>query len=45
GAIKRLSRRIGCRAAVIDMPMAEAAIDVDTAEDLRLVEEILSSRS
>lgn len=45
GAMKRLSRRIGCRAAIIDMPMAEAAIDVDTAEDLRLVEEILSARS
>ncbi|MCW5749954.1 MAG: nucleotidyltransferase family protein [Alphaproteobacteria bacterium] len=39
-----LSRRIGVRAVAIDMPFAEAAIDVDKAEDLALVEKILARR-
>lgn len=39
-----LSRRIGVEAVAIDMPFAEAAIDVDKAADLELVEQILSRR-
>jgi GTP:adenosylcobinamide-phosphate guanylyltransferase len=41
----RLSRMMGVRAAPVLMPMAEAAIDVDTPGDLRQVEAIVSRRS
>ena len=41
----RLSRMMGARAAPVLMPMAEAAIDVDTPGDLRQVEAIISRRS
>jgi GTP:adenosylcobinamide-phosphate guanylyltransferase len=40
-AMDRISARLGVRVAAVKMPMAEAAIDVDKAEDLALVEEIL----
>lgn len=44
-AMVQLSRIIGCRGAAIAMPFAEAPIDVDKAEDLALVETILTQRS
>jgi GTP:adenosylcobinamide-phosphate guanylyltransferase len=40
----RLSRMMGVRAAPVLMPMAEAAIDVDTPGDLRQVEGIIARR-
>ncbi|MGE5765975.1 MAG: hypothetical protein ACM35H_02245, partial [Bacteroidota bacterium] len=40
-AMARISARLGVRVAAVKMPMAEAAIDVDKAEDLALVEQIL----
>lgn len=44
GAARRLSRRVGARLAVVEMSAAEAAIDVDKPEDLRLAEAILARR-
>lgn len=44
GALQRLSRLSGARAAVVALEVSEAAIDVDKPEDLRLVEEILTKR-
>ena len=43
-ALDRLSQRMALRAGVVRMPFAEAAIDVDKVEDLRLVESILAAR-
>ena len=43
-ALARASRAMGARVAAVRMPFAEAAIDVDRASDLVLVEEILSHR-
>src|SRR3546814_553037 len=43
-AMARISARLGVRVAAVKMPMAEAAIDVDKAEDLLLAEEILRNR-
>ena len=43
-ALEQMSRRMGLRAGVIQMPFAEAAIDVDKADDLLLVESILAER-
>jgi len=40
-AMGRISARLGIRVAAVKMPMAEAAIDVDKAADLELVEGIL----
>lgn len=40
--LARLGRRVGARLAVVEMPMAEAAIDVDKPEDLALVRRILA---
>ncbi len=40
-AMARISARLGFSVAAIKMPFAEAAIDVDKAEDLELVEKIL----
>ena len=40
-AMARISARLGVRVAAVKMPMAEAAIDVDKAEDLALAEQIL----
>jgi GTP:adenosylcobinamide-phosphate guanylyltransferase len=36
-ALQRLSRRLGVRAAAVLLPFPEAAVDVDTVEDLQLV--------
>lgn len=44
GAARRLSKRVGARLAVVEMTTAEAAIDVDKPEDLRLAEAILARR-
>jgi len=44
-AMARISARLGVRVAAVKMPMAEAAIDVDKADDLRLVEEILRAQA
>ncbi|MEE4263565.1 MAG: nucleotidyltransferase family protein [Desulfobacteraceae bacterium] len=44
GALDRLSQRLGFSAGAVDMPFAEAAIDVDSVEDLKLVGEILAKR-
>ncbi|MEL6693642.1 MAG: nucleotidyltransferase family protein [Pseudomonadota bacterium] len=40
-----LSRRLGVTIHPIDLPFAEAAIDVDTAQDLAMVEQILTERA
>ncbi len=44
-AMVRISARLGVAVAAVKMPMAEAAIDIDKAEDLALAEEILSKPS
>ena len=44
-AMARISARLGLRVAAVKMPMAEAAIDVDKAEDLALAEEILRKQA
>lgn len=43
-AMVRLSQRVGCRASIVVMPFPEAAIDVDTASDLRFVQNIASGK-
>ncbi|MEM8822116.1 MAG: nucleotidyltransferase family protein [Pseudomonadota bacterium] len=43
-ALTALGRRTGTTLAAIDMPFADAAIDVDKPEDLVLVERILGAR-
>ena len=43
-ALNGLSKRMGLRAGAVQMPFAEAAIDVDKVEDLVLVESILAER-
>ncbi len=43
-ALKRISRRLGFSAGAVTMPFAEAAIDVDSEADLRLVEEIIAQK-
>jgi GTP:adenosylcobinamide-phosphate guanylyltransferase len=43
-ALARLSRLMGLRIEVVMMPYAEAALDVDTEQDLRLIESILRGR-
>ena len=45
GAARRLSRRLGAKAAVVELSAAEAAIDVDKPEDARLAEAILARRA
>jgi len=40
--LERISRRLGLRAAAVLMPFAEAAVDVDTVRDWKLVEARLS---
>lgn len=44
-ALERISNRLGCKTGVIIMPYPEAAVDVDSAEDLRLVEQIAVKKS
>ena len=41
-ALRRISRRTGIAAAVVEMPFAEAAIDVDSVADLELVRAIVA---
>lgn len=43
-AFRRVSRRLGVEVRAVEMPMAEAAVDVDSLADLALVNEILKSR-
>ena len=43
-ALDRMSQRLGFRAGAVILPFAEAAIDVDSTEDWRLVDEILAKR-
>ncbi len=43
-AMARISARLGVSVAAVKMPMAEAAIDVDKAADLELVEAILAGK-
>ena len=43
--LRRLGRRIGATLAAVEMPFAEAAIDVDKPEDRALVERILLLRT
>ena len=41
--MKRVSRCMGCRAGAVIMPFPEAAVDVDTPEDLAMVNEIINT--
>ena len=41
----RISRRLGLRAGAVVMPFPEAAVDVDTVSDLKLVESIVANRT
>ncbi|MFT8244691.1 NTP transferase domain-containing protein [Roseomonas sp. BN140053] len=45
GALDALGRRTGARLEVVEMPEAEAAVDVDSAADLALTEAILAARA
>ena len=45
GALAHVARRAGLSARAIRLPQAEAAIDVDKPEDLRLAERILAART
>jgi hypothetical protein len=42
--LERISHRIGIRAGAVLLPFAEAAVDVDTLSDLRLVESIVADQ-
>ena len=44
GAVRMLERRVGVRLATVELPFAEAAIDVDKPADLLLVERIMAQR-
>ena len=43
-AMERVSRTLGTRVVAVPLPIAEAAVDVDKIEDLKLVREILAKR-
>ncbi len=45
GALAALGRRTGTQLAAVEMPFAEAAIDVDRPADLALAETVLASRA
>ena len=45
GATARLGRRLGLLARAVELPFAEAAIDVDKASDLALAETIVAARA
>jgi len=45
GMLRPLSARTGQRLAVVEIPFAEAAVDVDKPEDLALVETIFAHRA
>jgi hypothetical protein len=42
--LERISKRLGLRAGAVIMPFAEAAVDVDSLSDWKLVESILAGR-
>ncbi|MEE9493646.1 MAG: nucleotidyltransferase family protein [Gammaproteobacteria bacterium] len=42
-AMRRLSRKLGLRISIIDMPFAEAAVDVDSISDQKIVQAHLAS--
>jgi GTP:adenosylcobinamide-phosphate guanylyltransferase len=42
-ALDRLSRRLGLRAAVVILPFPQAAVDVDSVEDLQLVRTLVEA--
>jgi hypothetical protein len=44
-ALGRVSRRLGLRAGSVILPFPEAAVDVDSVEDLQLVRAVVESRS
>jgi CMP-N-acetylneuraminic acid synthetase len=44
-ALQQLSNKLSLSIKPILLPFAEAAIDVDTEQDLELVEKILANRS
>ncbi len=43
-ALRRLSERTGIEVGVVEMPFPDAAVDVDSVEDRRLVESIVARR-
>ena len=43
-ALERMSRRLGFKAGAVIIPFAEAAIDVDTVQDWKLVESIVTEK-
>jgi len=43
-ALRRVSRRLGFKAGAVILPFAEAAVDVDSVDDWRLVERIAAQR-
>ena len=43
-ALDRISRRLGFKAGAVVLPCPEAAVDVDSVSDLKLVENIVSNR-
>jgi hypothetical protein len=45
GAMRHLSARVGAKVRAVEMPFAEAAIDVDKPADLELAEKILARRA
>ncbi|PNG82001.1 MULTISPECIES: nucleotidyltransferase family protein [Pseudomonas] len=45
GAMQRISAAVGMRVGAVVMPFAEAAVDVDSLSDHRLVEKILRQRT
>jgi GTP:adenosylcobinamide-phosphate guanylyltransferase len=44
-ALARLSRRMNLKVGVVEMPFAEAAVDVDKVDDWLLVESVLAERN
>ena len=44
GALAALERKTGARLAAVEMPFADAAVDVDKPADLALVEAVLRAR-
>jgi hypothetical protein len=43
-ALDRISRRLGFKAGAVILPFAEAAVDVDSVNDLELVEKIIAEK-
>jgi CTP:molybdopterin cytidylyltransferase MocA len=42
--LRQISKTIGCRAGIVILPFPEAAIDVDTVEDWKFVNDIYTAR-